>query len=109
FPSGVLANCTSSYSTGGGANRYRIMAAEGWFGLDPAIAYRGLRMQRSKGGVVEHVDLPQVSHFASEMDHMAQCVAENQRPNTPGEEGMQDVKLIQVIYEAARSGKTVKA
>jgi predicted dehydrogenase len=109
FPSGVLANCTSSYSTGGGANRYRVMAAEGWYGLEPAIAYRGLRMQRSHGGgVIEQVDLPQVSHFASEMDHMAGCVAENRRPNTPGEEGMQDVKLIQLIYEAARSGKTVK-
>ncbi len=42
------------------------------------------------------------------MDHFAQCVAENRRPNTPGEEGMRDVKLIRMIYEAARSGKTVK-
>ncbi len=110
FPSGVLANCTSSYGTGGGANRYRVMAAEGWYGLEPAIAYRGLRMQRSHGGgVVEQVDLPQVSHFGSEMDHFAECVAEDRRPNTPGEEGMQDVRLIQRIYEAARSGKTVKA
>ena len=108
FPSGVLANCTSSYGTGGGVNRCRVMAAEGWYGLEPAIAYRGLRMQRSRGGVVENVDLPQVSHFASEMDHFAGCVAENRRPDTPGEEGMQDVKLIQLIYEAARSGKTVK-
>jgi predicted dehydrogenase len=108
FPSGVLANCTSSYSTGGGANRYRVMAAEGWYGLDPAIAYRGLRMQRSKGGMVEHVELREANHFASEMDHFAECIAEDRRPNTPGEEGMQDVKLIQLIYEAARTGKTIK-
>jgi predicted dehydrogenase len=43
------------------------------------------------------------------MDHFAECVAENKKPQTPGEEGLQDVRLIQLIYEAAKTGKTVKA
>lgn len=31
------------------------------------------------------------------------------KPNTsPGEEGLKDLKVIETIYEAARSGKTVK-
>ena len=109
FPGGALANCTSSYGTGGGSNRYRVMAAEGWYGLEPAIAYRGLRMQRKQGnGPVENVEIREVNHFAAEMDHFADCVANDRRPKTPGEEGMQDVKLITLIYEAARTGKTVK-
>jgi hypothetical protein len=29
-------------------------------------------------------------------------------PLTPGEEGLQDMRLIMAVYEAARSGKTVK-
>ena len=33
---------------------------------------------------------------------------EGKEPRTPGEEGLQDVKLIEAIYEAARTGRTVK-
>jgi hypothetical protein len=29
-------------------------------------------------------------------------------PKTPGEEGLQDVRLMQAVYEAARTGKAVK-
>jgi len=27
---------------------------------------------------------------------------------TPGEEGLRDLKIIEAVYESARSGKTVK-
>jgi predicted dehydrogenase len=108
FPSGALANCTSSYGTGS-VNRYRVMAAEGWYGLEPATAYRGLRMFRGHGQNTEQVTLREVNHFAAEMDHLAACVAEDRRPKTPGEEGLRDVRLIERIYESARTGKTLKA
>jgi predicted dehydrogenase len=107
FPSGVLANCTSSYGTSR-VNRYRVMAAEGWYGLDPATSYRGLRMFRGHGEVKEEVVLKEVNQFAAEMDHFAECVTSDREPRTPGEEGMKDVRLLQLIYEAARNGKTVK-
>ena len=32
----------------------------------------------------------------------------NKQPKTPGVEGLQDVKLMGLIYEAARTGKTIK-
>jgi predicted dehydrogenase len=48
------------------------------------------------------------NHFALEMDHMAQCVLEDKTPKTPGAEGLQDVKIITAIYEAAKSGQAVK-
>jgi predicted dehydrogenase len=107
FPSGALANCTSSYGTGS-VNRYRVMAAEGWYGLEPATAYRGLRMFRGTGSTTEQVQLREVNHFAAEMDHLAACIAEDKKPKTPGEEGLQDVRLILAIYEAARTGQTIK-
>ena len=46
--------------------------------------------------------------FAAEMDHMASCVLENKQPHTPGEEGLQDHRLIEAIYESARTGRAVK-
>jgi predicted dehydrogenase len=42
------------------------------------------------------------------MDHLSECVTDGKQPLTPGEEGLRDVRLMMAIYEAARSGKTVK-
>jgi predicted dehydrogenase len=33
---------------------------------------------------------------------------QNKQPLTPGEEGLRDLKIIEAVYESARSGKTVK-
>ena len=46
--------------------------------------------------------------FALEMDHMALRVLKNLQPHTPGEEGLQDQRLMEAIYESARTGRAVK-
>ena len=43
FPSGVLANCSSSY--GAPFNRIRVVGTNGWAELEPATSYGGLRMR----------------------------------------------------------------
>lgn len=107
FPSGVLANCTSSYGYSG-QNRYRLVGTEGWLELEPATSYRGLRMRVHRGNATEERELPARDHFALEMDHMSECVMENKEPLTPGEEGLRDLRIMMAIYEAARTEKTVK-
>jgi predicted dehydrogenase len=107
FPSGVLANCSSSYGFSG-QNRYRVITGKGWFELEPATSYSGLRMRVRRGNVLEERSLPQRDHFALEMDHLSECVMDDKQPLTPGEEGLRDLTLMTAIYEAARSGKTVK-
>jgi predicted dehydrogenase len=42
------------------------------------------------------------------MDHFAECILTNRQPHTPGEEGLQDHRVMEAIYEAARTGRTVK-
>ena len=76
--------------------------------MDPATNYRGLRMRVGRGNVIEERQLPERNHFTAEMDHMSGCVMENKEPLTPGEEGLRDIKLIMAIYEAAKTGRTVK-
>ena len=107
FPSGALANCTSSYGYSG-QNHYRVVATKGWFELEPATGYSGLRMRVRRGNALEERTLPVRDHFALEMDHMSECVMDGKDPLTPGEEGLRDLRLIMAVYEAARSGKTVK-
>jgi predicted dehydrogenase len=42
------------------------------------------------------------------MDYFAHCVNTDQRQHTPGKEGLQDHRVIEAIYEAARTGKAVE-
>jgi predicted dehydrogenase len=107
FPSGILANCTSSYGYSG-QNRYRVVTTKGWFELEPATSYTGLRMRIQQGDLIEERLLPARDHFALEMDHLSGCVMDNRDPLTPGEEGLRDLTIMAGIYEAARTGKTVK-
>lgn len=107
FPSGILSNCTSSYGYVS-QSHYRVIGTEGWLDMDPATWYTGLRMKIGRKNTIEEVILPERDHFAMEMDHMSECVMENKEPLTPGEEGLRDITLMMAIYEAAKSGKTVK-
>jgi len=107
FPSGVLANCTSSYGYSSQSHT-RVICTNGWYEMDPATVYDGLRLYVHRNNLSEEVNLPAKDHFTLEMDHMSDCVMNNQEPLTPGEEGLRDMKLIAAIYEAARTNKTLK-
>jgi len=106
FPSGVLANCTSSY--GASLNRFRGVTERGWFELEPALSYSGLRMRVSRPGAIEERMHPVRDHFAAEMDHFAECVQTGKPPLTAGEEGLKDLRIMMAIYEAAKAGKTIR-
>ena len=42
---------------------------------EPFLSYGGLSLYRSARGGREKVEVPQVDHFAAEMDHMAEQMA----------------------------------
>lgn len=113
FPSGFLATCSSSYGYHN-AKYMRLLGERGWAQMDPAFPYQGLKLvvaRKSEHGEQEErreVDLGQKNHFALEMDHMAECVKTNKQPRTPGEEGMQDQRIITALYQAAESGRRVE-
>jgi glucose-fructose oxidoreductase len=106
FPSGVLANCTSSY--GCGVNRFRVVGTKGAFELEPALSYEGLRMRVMRGGTIEERNPPVRNHFAAEMDALAECIMNGTESQTPGEEGLRDLRIITAIYESAKTGRPVK-
>jgi predicted dehydrogenase len=107
FPSGVLANCSSSYGYFH-QSHFRVMGTAARLCMDPATWYSGLRLWIERGNEIEQRDLAVVDHFATEMDHMSDCVMQNKQPLTPGEEGLRDLTIMAAIYEAAKAGKTVK-
>ncbi len=107
FPSGVLANCTSSYGYSE-AKRLQVFGADAVLELDPATDYYRHRLMIKRKSGSEEMNIPEQNQFALEMDHLSQSIMENKQPKTPGEEGLQDVRLMNLIYEAARTGRTIK-
>jgi glucose-fructose oxidoreductase len=105
FPSGVLANCISSY--GMSLNHFRVFAERGSYEMEPAWNRTGLRMRVMRGNAVEQRYLPQRDHFAAMMDHLAQSVAANTPVLTDGADGRNDMRVIEAIYESVRTGRTV--
>jgi predicted dehydrogenase len=103
FPGGAISHCGSSYNTAP-VGYFRALAERGWFGLDPAFNYDGLRGTRSDG---KTISLPPTDQFAVEMDDFARCIMERKATRVPGEEGLRDVRLLTAIYESARTGKPV--
>lgn len=111
FPSGLLASCNCGYA-GHHSQMYRLEGAQAWAALDPAFGYHGLKLRTSR--LVDGHETPMEpsfedkDQFALEMDHMALCVMNGTEPHTPGEEGLQDQRLVEAIYESARTGSAVK-
>ena len=110
FPSGVLASCQSYYSAHE-SRRCRVISERGWVDLDPAFAYHGIKMKtshaRGEAEITAEIRRAEKDQFALEMDHMAERVARGEKPHTPGEEGLQDIRLIEAIYRAAREARPV--
>ena len=112
YASGILAHCDTSF--GVSESRYlRVQCEQGLIDFDMAYAYRGqrLRVKRGKadedGASDEELVFRSVNHFAAEMDHFSRCVLEGTEPRTPGEMGLADVRVIEAIEQAVRSGSTV--
>jgi len=106
FPSGILANCVSSYGTP--LNRIRVHQERGSIELEPFYSRRDLRMRVIRGNTVEHRYMRDPDHFAAMMDHLAECAAENKAPITDGVDGLNDMKVIMGCYESVRTGAPVK-
>ncbi len=111
FPSGALATCSSGYSFH--ESRWlRAHMPQASVSLDPAFGYDGIAMitghKAGKGNAMDRVKFTDRNQFATEMDAFAVALKTGVEPHTPGEEGLQDQKLIAALYEAAAGGSPVK-
>jgi predicted dehydrogenase len=102
FPGGVTAACNCSYAED--MDVLKAEAEKGWFELNPAFEYEGIKGKTSEGPM----KFGQVKEQALHMDAIAEAIKSGRPVPVPGEMGRQDVKILQAIYEAARSGNRVE-
>ena len=88
---------------------YRIVGTKGHLHADPAYEYaEGLeysltdRWQDDAASAVAKRD-----QFAPELLYFSDCILRDREPEPSGEEGLQDVRIVQALYQSARSGKPV--
>ena len=103
FRNGAKAEFVTSYV--GGKDVFRAEGPKGWWEFkQKAFTYRGTVVDTSTGPVVYE---PFVNQQALQMDDFAACVREGRESRVPGEMGRRDLCIVEAIFEAARTGKTV--
>ena len=101
FPNGLIAEGKTSYNDS--MNFLRAEGEQGVFELTSAYNYTGQRGSTPTGAM----NFPLVNQQAKQMDGIAQAINAGKQSIVPGEMGSRDVKYLQAIYEAMRTGKRI--
>ena len=103
FPSGAVTTSTSSNTSS--VDRFFASAERGIFELSPAVSYGPFRGRSNEG----EFDFPVINQQAAQMDGIAKEILEDRKlpEHISGIEGRNDMKVIEAIYKAAKSGNKV--
>jgi predicted dehydrogenase len=104
FPSGAVASCLSTYSMNN-LDRFFLDGTEGFAEMQPSTNYGPIMGRTNKGELTQPITV----HQAVQMDAMAGIIFEGKHPVVPvdGNEAVKDLKLIDAIYLAAKTGRKV--
>jgi len=108
FSDGRLAQFTTSFGAAD-TSAYMLAGTKGVLRLDPAYEYVGQRsMTLIVGEKGTQKAFGPVDQFAPEIVYFSNCIIKNQDPEPSGEEGLRDVRIVEALYESARSEKVIK-
>ena len=85
------------------------MGTKGQLTLDPAYEYaEGLQYELTVNGKTSRKRIAKRDQFAPELLYFSDCILNDRYPEPSGEEGLQDVRIVQALYESAETGKAVQ-
>ena len=104
FPGGAVASCLSTYSMNN-LDKFFLNGEKGFAELNPSTGYGPIEGKTHKG----KLNQPHKTHQTVQMDEMSAIILDNKKPIVPvdGEEGLRDMKIIDAIYQATRTGEKV--
>jgi predicted dehydrogenase len=104
FPSGAVASCLSTYMMNG-LDRFYLNAEKGFAEMQPSTGYGPIKGKTNRGELMQE----HKTHQTVQMDEMAAIILEGKQPIVPvdGEEALKDLKIIDGIYAAVKSGKKI--
>jgi len=104
FPSGARAAVQTSY--GMNMNYLTVTCEKGELRMEPYQGYAGNKGESPLGKIDHPYSVPWQQ--AKQMDDDAEAIMKNKPLIAPGEEGLRDIRIVEAIYQAAKSGQTVK-
>ncbi|MEO5602045.1 MAG: Gfo/Idh/MocA family oxidoreductase [Cyclobacteriaceae bacterium] len=102
FPGGVTGKCESSF--GKNINDLQVNFRNGWYKVSPFQAYSGARGITSDGVRLE-ATLP--NQQAKQMDDDALAFINKKSVLVPGEEGLNDIRVVEAIYRSVAEKKKI--
>jgi predicted dehydrogenase len=107
FPDDRLA--TFVCSNGASAlNWYQVVGTEGDLMVNPAYEYETeIKHILTVGGKSKETTFSKRDQFAPELVYFSDCILNNKEVESSGHEGLADIRIVQAIYESARTGKQV--
>jgi predicted dehydrogenase len=104
FPGGAVASCLSTYSLNN-LDRFFLDGDKGFAEMLPSTGYGPIMGRTHKGELTQ----PHVTHQTVQMDEMSGIILQGKQPIVPvdGEEALKDLKIVDAIYAACKSGKKI--
>jgi predicted dehydrogenase len=104
FPNGSVASCLSTY-TMNYLDKFFLNGEKGFAELQPATGYGPIKGRTFKGELTQ----PHITHQTVQMEEMSDILLHGKQPIVPvdGEEAVRDLKIMDAIYLAARTGERV--
>jgi predicted dehydrogenase len=108
FPGERLAQFNLSYF-GNPTNSFIAIGEKGSVMLDPAYMFgKSLEQTVSIGEKKSKDSFKNTDHFGGEMKYFSDCILNDLKPEPDGEEGFADVRVLEAIIEALKTGQSVK-
>jgi glucose-fructose oxidoreductase len=88
---------------------YRIVGTKGQLHADPAYEYaEGLEYTLTIDGKTTGKKTGKHDQFGPELLYFSDCILNDREPEPSGEEGLQDVRIVEALYESARRGRPMR-
>ena len=108
FPGERIANFICSFGAGDTAV-YEVMGTKGSLRLKNAYEYvQPIEMTITVDGKETTKTFAKRDQFAPELVYFSRCIQKNIEPEPSGEEGVNDLRIIDAIFESSKKGSTVR-
>jgi predicted dehydrogenase len=104
FPQGRLAQFIVSYHANA-IETYSVIGTEGSVTMNPGYTYgKSLEQSIVLGEDKSHKSFKNTDHFGAELKYFSDCILSGATPEPDGEEGFADVRVLEGILKALKSG-----
>ncbi len=108
FPGNKLAQFSVGYY-GGPVNIYIAVGTKGSVTMDPAYMFgKPTEQTLALGEKKSKESFKNTDHFGGEMKYFSDCILNDTEPEPDGEEGFADVRVLEGVLEALKTGKAVQ-